>query len=1056
MTSFDAKQLDVLALDPGKHARIIGAPGSGKTTLLVETYARLLQEEGWKPEQMVVLTSGRLQARHLRDALEARASRVLTGTLARTPVSFAYALLAFDATLSGRAVPRLITGAAHDEVMGAVVAEARTQMTSEVFLPEVLESERFRTELREFSRAIDHSGLPMKVINERLSKLHGQSAQSAAYSGPEPQLLARWQVASRLVARVNDELSNSFSGDVTASGMLRQAAELVRRGAIHTDAIPRLILVDDAQNLREGDLALLAACAERGSAVWVFGDPDVAAGAFRGDRPAILRSLNRELERRSNASVREEAAVVLQTVYRHDAGLRNLVTKITSRIGADGLGQQRTALSAIETADSRVTFAKVASPSEAMGALAYRLKAWRLGVDRAERTDWSRMAVICRSRHEAELCVRQLAHRDIPVGDDAGGVVLKKHRVVQDLVTLLRDALCLKPITEKSIASLLSGPISGTDVITLRRLRRALLIEERRFGGTPGQQSQSIDSMLLEGVLFPGDRPIIDSAGGRAVQRLGRIVQAGREAHARGASARETLWAIWEAAGVAERLQSAALDGSDDRAETADRMLDAVVALFFSLQRHEEQASDRPIAELLDEILTSQVAADTIAATSVRDRVTVTTAEAAIGRQFDRVIVFGPQEGVWPNLRTQGALLGVTAFERWLTGGEALMPTRSETLHDELRLFALASSRAETELLVLSISDDDQHPGPFFALGSEFMAQEAVPSSELTLRGAVGEMRRRLTANPSDSVARDSLVRLTQENVDGAHPERWYGLIEPSTHAPLVDLESSEDAHVSASPSDLERVEECALSWVLTKLGAGTPNTLAELGTLIHRVFEIAPDAEADELEQLMLRNWEKLRFDSQWESERAQRTGLAMIEGIRAYVHAGENRRVDVAASEVRFQVDVGRARLRGTVDRIELQEHDDGTATISIVDLKTTRQKPSAARIEIHAQLQAYQLGVLLGGFEDIAPEGGGEMRNGGAKLVFVHPDAVGRGGYVETPQQPLDAAVRDEVITRISRIAETLAAAQFTAQVEHHCTSKYSYGECKLHIIPAVSAS
>lgn len=41
MTTFDPSQRRVLALDPGRHARVLGAPGTGKSLLVVESFARL-------------------------------------------------------------------------------------------------------------------------------------------------------------------------------------------------------------------------------------------------------------------------------------------------------------------------------------------------------------------------------------------------------------------------------------------------------------------------------------------------------------------------------------------------------------------------------------------------------------------------------------------------------------------------------------------------------------------------------------------------------------------------------------------------------------------------------------------------------------------------------------------------------------------------------------------------------------------------------------------------------------------------------------------------------
>src|SRR5690606_2419327 len=128
---------------------------------------------------------------------------------------------------------------------------------------------------------------------------------------------------------------------------------------------------------------------------------------------------------------------------------------------------------------------------------------------------------------------------------------------------------------------------------------------------------------------------------------------------------------------------------------------------------------DQPVSELLTDLLENTVPEDSLASRGEKDRVTVTTPQGLIGREFAIVAVVGVQDGAWPNVKARGSMLGTAALERWLKGGEALPPSRRETIHDELRLFAHASARAREELLVVAVADEDQHPSPFFGLGAQ-------------------------------------------------------------------------------------------------------------------------------------------------------------------------------------------------------------------------------------------------------------------------------------------------------------------------------------------------
>lgn len=1095
MLTFDSAQRAVLGLNPRAHARVVGAPGTGKSTLIVAAFAQFAGKIQGDEADVMVLATNRTTAARLRAQIEREVDGAMSGAVVRTPTSLAFALVSRERAAEGLPQPRLITGAAHDEAIARAIATITTPSQSvhsfrsagskPLFTTEVFESERFRTELREFARVLDDGDLDPGHLAAQLGNLLTAESRVADQL-PDPSLIERWLIALEVCETSAAILAAERPHELTASGYLRAAAQNLREhlpGSVH---VPKLILVDDAQNLGEGDLALLAGCAAHGSSIWVFGDPDTAVGAFRGERTLVLSRLSAELERRGAPQQQREQSVVLTTVYRHGAHIRSLIQTLSGRVGARMLGEQRAALSAQHAleegvpgvsgapgaptdssslsgvsaaqADEQVTveFARAASPMQQVGALAYRLKAWQLGLLGEPPIDWSEMAVVCRSREEVKKLARALAERNIPTTIAAGGVVFKEQPLVRDLVRLVQDACEVEPLDARTVLEILTGPLGGIDVVTIRRLRHALLIEERRIAREHNHEPRAIDERILEGIQLPGDRPIIDSRGGRAVRRLGLMLAAGRKVAAAGGTLRESLWAIWQASGLATQLQDEALDSTGSRSEAAHRALDAVVALFFKIQRHEEQSSEQAVDELLTEVLTSGLAEDTLAQNSHRPEVTVTTAEGALGTEYEKVVVVGPQDGTWPNLRTQGALLGVATLERWLMGAEPRGPERRETLHDELRLFVLACSRARQELVVVSVHDEHHHPGPFFALGSKFERETPLPSANLTLRGAVAQMRRRLTAQPKDQVALATLAELSQQGIRGAHPNEWYGVLEPSSVEPLVNLERDEEARVDTSPSQLERAEECALSWVLNHLGATTSSAVSELGTLVHGALEQVPDGDVDALEQVLVNEWHKLRFDAQWESERSFEIARSMIRGLSDYLRVCEDERVTLAGQEAKFAVDIGRARLAGTVDRIELRTNSDGEHTAIIVDLKSSSNKPSAHATENHRQLQAYQLGMILGAFDSLFATLQTAPANGGARLLFVHPKATGVHSFTVANQQPLDPAHQSEIVERISQIAHTMAGATFTAQVEHHCNKDFSFGACSLHIIPAVSAS
>ncbi len=1060
MTNWDPSQQLVLQLDPTRHARVLGAPGSGKTAVLVESYARWLAQPGWSESDLLVLSANRMVAAQLRGLIEQRVPGPLGGTPVRTAASFAFAVLQRIAAVAGATPPRLLTGTAHDEAVAQAIEQCIGNPTSHLqqFSPEVLRGEAFRAEVRELSRVLDDFAQEPAALAALLQQTATASSQPHT---PDAELVAHWRAACELLQQVQENLRLSRPDELPSSGLLRAAA-----GALAGDAdvpVPRLVLVDDAQEVGEGELALLAALSNRGARVWVFGDPDIATGAFHGERTRLLAGVTAELTRRGAAQSSQrsdEQCVVLQTAHRHGPVLRDLVGQLSTRVGVAGAGAQRAAAPAERTEpDDVIQFATVPSSAEQLGVIAHRLRRRRLGLDGRAPLAWSDMAVICRSRGDVARVSRVLAGHQVPTSVAAGGVVLREHQLVRELILFLQQALGLVEPHPRHMWEMLGGVVGGVDPIALRRLRGEMRLQETRRARSDGRSPAATDAILLEAWNTPDAPPIVDSRAGRQLRKLARIAAESRAVHERGGTPREVLWAIWDGTGLAEVLQGEALTGRGAVADEAHRALDAVLALFFALQQHEEQDSDVPIAQLLRELLDSSVPRDTLAARSQRDIVTVTTPQGVIGREFAVVCVLGPQEGAWPNIRARGSLLGAVALERWLRGDPATAPSRRDTLHDELRLFIHSCARSTIELLAVAVADDDQHPSAFFGLGSRHGAAQSLPSSRLTLRGAVAEMRRRLTENPADTVARDSLLALARAGVPGAHPAEWYGVAAVSSDKPFVDLAGDPEATVTVRPSEFETAERCPLDWAISALGGGRTTASQGLGTLLHRAFETAQGApSAEELLEIVAREWDGLVFEADWQSQRDFALAQEMARGLADYLAECESSDRTVVGREVRLSLMIERARIVGIADRLEAREQADGRLEVSVVDLKTGRRVPSGKDMLTHAQLQAYQLGIIHRAYEIEGGELPADAVNGGARLLYVHPEVrPARGGETfRQPTQPLlEPAAEQEFRDRVRAIAQVMAAGEFVARVEHHCNNPHALGgACRLHIVPAVS--
>jgi RecB family exonuclease len=370
-------------------------------------------------------------------------------------------------------------------------------------------------------------------------------------------------------------------------------------------------------------------------------------------------------------------------------------------------------------------------------------------------------------------------------------------------------------------------------------------------------------------------------------------------------------------------------------------------------------------------------------------------------------------------------------------------------LGDELRMFALAVSRARGQVILTATANDDEQPSPFLRLAGDLGTDDVDDGAHpLSLRGMVGRLRRRLVTNGSPDAAA-ALARLADAEVEGADPSSWYGLLEPSTTEPLVDLEDAE-AVVRVSPSRLETFEKSPLAWFVDTMAASPSGLAAGIGTVVHAVMEEASTSEdrdlsVERLWQGVERRWGELAFESPWLEEKERRRTRTLTAGLSEYLRDFERAGGTLLGSEGAFELRIGRALVRGTIDRVE--RTPDGT--VVIVDLKTGNRTPSAAEAAEHAQLGAYQLALEHGVIEEAE-----RLPSGGAKLLFVAKGVRGKG-YREFGQDRVDDEGLDRLRERVARAADGMAAASFAGVVDLGERDPHGKYEYRIHLVPAVSA-
>ncbi|MFB7174971.1 ATP-dependent helicase [Streptomyces sp. NPDC056254] len=595
--------------------------------------------------------------------------------------------------------------------------------------------------------------------------------------------------------------------------------------------------------------------------------------------------------------------------------------------------------------------------------------------------------------------------------------------------------------------TLLASPLGGMDAADLRRLGRALRDEERAAGVKVPAPS---DVLLARALAEPERLTAHDPAYARGAQRLGLLLRKARELLQGGGTAEEALWILWDGTPWPDRLERQARRGGA-AGRNADRDLDAVCALFDTAARAEERTGGSGALNFLEQLEAEDIAADTLTVRTTRpDAVRLMTAHRSKGLEWPLVVVAGVQEGLWPDLRRRGSLLEADRIGR---DGLAEPLTPGALLAEERRLFYVAATRARDRLVVTAVKapaeDGDQPSRLLTELGVTPKDVTGRPRRPLAVPALVAELRA-TTVDPDASPAlRDAAARrlarlaaLTDDEdrplVPAAHPQRWWGLYEPTrSSVPLRDRERP----VALSGSALDQLANtCSLQWFLGReVKADAPSTAAQgFGNVVHVLAdEVASGRTPADLAVLMERLdsvWDALAFDAPWKSAQEKDNARAALERFLRW-HTTDRGGRQAVATEHEFDVtleagDVA-VRVRGSMDRVEA----DPQGRAYVVDFKTGKSAPTKDEVARHPQLAVYQLAVREGAVDEVFD--GRRPDSGGAELVQLRQGAAVRDGGESVPkvqtQQPLDGEwVGDLLATAAGRVLDE----RFAPAAGRHC--------------------
>ncbi|WP_397427603.1 ATP-dependent helicase [Pseudarthrobacter sp. NS4] len=1018
-----------------------GAPGTGKTTVLIEAAVKRVLRDGVDPERMLILAPSRLAADFLRDRFTARLDRSLSTTPARTWASYAFDLIRrakAEGVMQLSRPPRLLSGPEQDLIIKELLEGHRLpglELPWPGDLDGALETRGFRQEVRQLFDRIIESG-----------RTAGDLVQLGRECGRPD-----WIAAAALYSEYRDVLDLRMPEAFDPAGIITAARQIFQDAPEFLAAERarlQLILVDDIQEANPAVFELLADIAG-GQDCYVASSPDTVVQGFRGARPDLVAELPRLLS--PEAPVLERP---LSHSHRLAPGLSDAWLDVAGRISQRAGGQLARRLEQPEEPRPRgaVEAHLVPSAVHELRYVAQRLLDQHINHGR----DLTDMAVVVRNGGQVSELQRYLSGQGIPVRVPVAESAVRDEVAVRPLLDAFAIALDPTLLTPEAAVSLLTSRIGGATSIELRRLRQSLRREELLGGG-----GRTSDALLVEALLEPGALATLGIEG-RAARRTARMIHAGREAAFQpGANAESVLWALWSSTGLAAAWTATALAGGPHGAR-ADRDLDAMMALFHTAERYVDQMPGAGPEQFLEYLLNQELPMDTLAARAqVDDAVELMTPASAAGREWPVVIVAGLQEGVWPNTRLRGELLGSTLYADAVEHGTHYAVQRDplsrlrDIRYDELRSFSTAVSRARELLICTAVSSEDDQPSSFLDYISPLERDQehrgfTPVERPMTLRALVAELRQHAQLDGSEAAQAREAARVlahlavAQPPVPGAHPSSWWGLAPLTSDAAVVPPGGT----ISVSPSKVETVQKSPLDWFVQAAGGEAAADFARsLGTLVHAIAQDMPDASGSEYVAELVRRWPTLGMKDNWEGRLDFQRAESMVRKLAQYVLVMRSEGRSLAGVEQDFEVALGEvavddappreAILRGQVDRLEI----DGEGRLVIVDLKTGKRQPSKGELSRHPQLGAYQAAVLAGGFTG-SPDNRDATLPGGAVLA-----QLGTGAKSPAVQQQ-DALDPQEnwALDMVKDAAKLMGGSGFEAR---HDPTKGSHGGhgCKL---------
>jgi len=1060
---------------------VVGAPGTGKTTLVEQIALAAINDWGLAPDRVLVLAATRRAAGELRDRIGYASRATATTPLVRTPASLAVAILAARAAALGDSAPSFVAGPEQDRDLADIISGRLADLDSDDSLPpgwtpELMGLRGFRDELRDLLMRVAEWGLEPSALAD-LGRAYDRPEWVYAAD-----IYTEYRAINRLRALTPGGGTRLDPGVVINEATKALTAWAQQTSGSKPPSFD-LVIVDDYQEATLATAGLLTSLHQAGTRLVLVGDPDTAVQTFRGASPMLIgraempsgtevgafgaQACRLSTNWRQPAQLWELAKLVEDQIPTVGGPLHRQVG-----LGrAAEPGSRLVARAFSSTAEECAWIARELRSAHLLRGLAWDRMAVvaRSGGKLAElrrALAASGVPISVRSSAvplRAEPAVAPLlelfryclapeeltaeAVADLLVSPIGGLDPLSLRRLRRQLragdATRTSDELLLtavqEPIPDPSApVDDEATPTSSSPPGALARLQRILA------AGRTAAIAEGANAQMLLWAIW---------AASEVSEQWRDVAIAGGPAGSRADHDLDSVVALFRAAEVfVERNPGAPPMSFLEFLAGQDLPADSLAATAYGLPT---VAAVTPVAaagQEWDLVIVAGVQEGAWPNLRLRDSV--------FGAFALTELLAG---------RSSAAKIDERA-------------ARKQVLADELRSFLVALTRARETLMITAVSNSEEQPSAFFELAAgtcQANAAEApapapaapaastrhsaaVPSSRHSAAGvpsrhsaaakqsaesrpfprpAIGSLdfsaismdlpgvvaaARKIVLDALDqpeadqdeaqtealAVAVKLLAELADRHVAAADPNNWYGVAEPSSDEPLW----SSQQQVPISASRLELIGKCPLRWAFESAGATAGGAAPQnLGILIHSIAEARPVGSKDEYLADLDRRWTELELPDNWLSRRLRESAEEMIGRLAQFVADNP----DYLEVEQGFSAEIGRAELRGKVDRIDAVRNLDGTTSALITDFKTSGNPISRAEQDTNPQLAAYQLAISSSPSlqATLSRTAGAPVESAGARLVYLGGDT--KGPTIRT-QSPLTDEVSPATPGETSRLA------------------------------------